>query len=332
MEKYSNTTRKIFKVNMSSFASSNLPQPFPMQGSKRRQAPLITKFIPSDASELIESFCGSSAISLAARASNPYLPIYLNDINKDIINLWSSILNSPEELLIGYQSIWEKQFHEPYGTQDSRDYFKMIRSKFNESQDRPPSEFLFILNRIVKGALRYNSSGDVNQSADGRRFGAKPETTAKRIMDSSKLLQGSHLASLNWVDSFSKATVKSLIYLDPPYQGTTETSDKRYIQGLSYAEFRDGVEDIISGDLSAIISYDAVEGPVTYGYPLHEDLPLLAIDVLTGVSAQGTLLRRKQESHETLYLTPALVKRLGGEDEIYNILISNKQNNQQSLF
>jgi DNA adenine methylase len=47
------------------------------------------------------------------------------------------------------------------------------------------------------------------------------------------------------------------------------------------------------------------------------------INVNTGASAQATLLGRDEETVESLYLSPALVDRLGGDwrvDEILNHL------------
>ncbi|WP_455115010.1 DNA adenine methylase [Rothia mucilaginosa] len=332
MIKNNGLNNEILRVETSAFPNLKLPQPFPLQGSKRKQASLITQLIPADSSELIESFCGSAAVALAARAKYPHLLIHLNDINTDIINLWDAIINSPHALADEYRIIWENQFKDDHKDKSPRDYFKLIRDDYNKSPNRPPAEFLFILNRIVKGALRYNLNGEINQSADGRRVGAKPGTTAERIIESSKLLSSAHLTSCDWIESLSNAQEKSIIYLDPPYQGTTDTSDKRYIQGLSYIDFREGVEDIISKNLSALISYDAIDGPVVYGRPLHKDLPLMTIDVVTGVSAQGTLLGRKQEAHETLYLTPALVERLGGTSKIYSLLSPGVHEYQQHLF
>ena len=58
------------------------------------------------------------------------------------------------------------------------DYYYKIRDQFNAGQ-KDPARMLFILARVVKGAVRYNVDGVMNQSCDKRRYGTKPETVAK---------------------------------------------------------------------------------------------------------------------------------------------------------
>ncbi|APT93624.1 hypothetical protein CPHO_02880 [Corynebacterium phocae] len=287
-----------------------------MQGSKRRQAPIIERLFPTRVSEVIEPFCGSAAVSLHLLASGFSGPVHINDKNGDIAALWEKIISHPEELAAEYKDIWLAQFTGDYGELSPREYFSLVRSRFNAAGERRPADFLFILNRIVKASLRYNQKGEVNQSADGRRRGARPDATAQRIMESSRLMQRAQVTSLDWLDCVAGADASAFIYLDPPYQGTTDTADKRYIEGLAYESFREGVHQLIRAGASALISYDAVQGPVSYGTPLHHDLDLLPIDVVTGVSSQATLLGRMQQAHETLYLTPALVDRLGGQESV----------------
>ncbi|MGK2309300.1 DNA adenine methylase [Cutibacterium sp. V970] len=231
-------------------------------------------------------------------------------------NLWRAIIAEPKRLSEGYEKVWREQFQDNCNHLSPREYFLRIRERFNAASHRDPADFLFILNRIVKAALRYNQRGEINQSADGRRVGAKPEVTRQRIMESSNLMQSTRVTSMDWLDCVKDASRDAFIYLDPPYQGTTETLDKRYIAGLPFEQFLEGVSLLIRNGSSALISYDAVCGPVTYGTPLHHEADLLPLDVVTGVSSQGTLLGRVQEAHETLYLTPALVERLGGKSMV----------------
>ncbi|MGV0005087.1 MAG: DNA adenine methylase [Candidatus Porifericomitaceae bacterium WSBS_2022_MAG_OTU9] len=47
---------------------SVLPHPFPYQGSKRGIAKLILPYFPVLAARLVEPFCGSAAVSIAAAA------------------------------------------------------------------------------------------------------------------------------------------------------------------------------------------------------------------------------------------------------------------------
>lgn len=306
------TTDQIVMITVyaADFTASPQPQPFPLQGSKRRQVPVINRLIPAGRPRLVEPFCGSAAVSIGARYYGLVGDVLISDSNASLITLWQDILKQPDRLAGDYETVWSAQFDTD--TPDPRAYFNMVRDRYNEATVGETADFLFLLNRIVKAALRYSKNGKMNQSADGRRTGAKPSTVKQRLVNSSQVLSGAHAQCDDWMDVLSSVTPEDIVYLDPPYQGTTDTRDQRYVSGMDVRVFEDGVRHAVTQGLSAIISYDALRGPALYGRPLDPAIGLVALDVITGLSAQGTLLGRRQEAHETIYLTPALVERLGG--------------------
>lgn len=308
-------------VYVSNFAASLQPQPFPLQGSKRSQVPIINQLLPTDCSRIVEPFCGSAAVSIGARYHQKTECVAISDSNLSIMRLWQAILIDPNSLAEQYAKIWYGQFDstEISRKSDVRAYFKMVRDRYNDAgHDRgEPADFLFLLNKIVKGALRYNGNGRMNQSADSRRLGAKPSTVRTRLLATSNILHGASAICRDYTVALEEASMDDVVYLDPPYQGTTDTRDKRYISGLSVDDFEDNVREASNRGLSLIISYDALRGEAIYGRPLDPAIGLLPLDIVTGLSAQGTLLGRKRETHETIYLSPALVERLGGVDEVY---------------
>jgi len=307
----------VMTIRATDFPASGQPQPFPMQGSKRLQVPIIRSLIPDGQPRLIEAFCGSAAVAIGARCAGLVGDVVISDANQSLMRLWCDILGNGSDLATRYASIWNAQFqNESLG---GNGYFNMVRARFNDAEitgEGDTADFLFLLNRIVKGSLRYSRTGAMNQSADGRRTGARPDTVRQRIVSTGSVLHGAQAIGCDWRDTIEIATTSDIIYLDPPYQGTTVTADTRYLSGLDVEVFEAGVCDMVRRNLSAIISYDAICGPAIYGRPLDVSLGLLVLDVVTGVSAQGTLLGRTTESHETIYLTPALVKRLGGQLDV----------------
>jgi DNA adenine methylase len=314
------STLGMFTVYSANFTAAPQPQPFPLQGSKRLQVPIINRLLPLGCSRLIEPFCGSAAVSIGARYHQKVETAVISDSNLSLMTLWQNILTDPEDLANRYANIWAGQLESSLsnGKPDTRDYFNVVRDRYNNAgAEGEPADFLFLLNKIVKAALRYSRSGRMNQSADGRRLGAKPSTVRTRLMATSAVLHGSSASCRDYADAIAEASIDDVIYLDPPYQGTTETRNKRYISGLSVDDFEEEVRRAVDRDLSLIISYDALKGKAIYGRPLDPTIGLLPLDIITGMSAQGTLLGRKQEAHETIYLSPALVERLGGTDEVF---------------
>lgn len=321
---------EMMTVYAAGFPASPQPQPFPLQGSKRGQVPVINRLIPPGRPRLVEPFCGSAAVSIGARYDALVSDVSISDANASIVRLWRDILACSDDLVARYERIWSAQFDS--ADSDPRGYFNLVRERYNCADEGDTADFLFLLNRIVKAALRYGKNGKMNQSADGRRTGAKPATVRERLRAVSSLMEGSDALHRDWRDALREATADDLIYLDPPYQGTTDTRDQRYLSGMSVDTFEEGVRAAVARGLSLIISYDALRGPAIYGRPLDPDLELLALDVITGVSAQGTLLGRKQEAHETIYLSPAVVERLGGVGEVSSRLNAGPLSQSELLF
>ena len=279
------------------------PHPFPYQGSKRSLAKHILPYIPSNTERLIEPFCGSAAVSIAAAASGVAKRFVINDVNASLMDLWAAILHDPEHLLEGYERVWNAQHT------NRKEYFLRIRSQFN--QTRKPHHLLYLLARIVKGAVRYSSDGSFNQSADNRRTGMKPANMRQNILGVSRLLSGrtDHTA-LDFRDVVVNANELDVVYMDPPYQGTSFSRDHRYLRGLTYNELADVLAQLNTRRVSYIVSYDGRTGEKYHGKSLPSDLHLHHMAIYAGKSSQATFLGETQDTVESLYLSPALVNRI----------------------
>lgn len=145
-------------------------------------------------------------------------------------------------------------------------FFK-IRKEFNKSHQ--PHHLLYLLARIVKGAVRYSVDGVFNQSADNRRSGMKPNTIRRNILNISHLLGNkTSIQSVDFRKVAYKARELDLVYMDPPYQGTSFTRDHRYFNGLTYDSFVEALSEMNEKDISFIISYDGVTGNKQHGKSL----------------------------------------------------------------
>ena len=159
-----------------------LPQPFQYQGSKRALASLILRYLPENMTRLVEPFCGSAAVSIAAAARGRVKEFWLNDFNKPLADLLGRMINSPKELAKSYADLWRAD-HE-----DALEHYYQVRESFNRNHDA--RLLLYLLARCVKGAVRYNGDGLFNQSPDKRRLGTRPETMKENIAAISALLRG----------------------------------------------------------------------------------------------------------------------------------------------
>lgn len=282
----------------------DVPHPFPYQGSKRALAHAILPFLPADTATLVEPFAGSAAISIASRYTRIAQHSVVNDVNAPLMAMWQFLITDAGALADQYELMWNESLADP------KAYFMAKRSEFNESND--PAILLYLLNRIVKGAVRYGKNGAFNQSADNRRLGARPDTVRERLNRTSRVMQGTQVYTGSYESLLIEADPADVVYMDPPYQGVTNVADHRYMTGLVREDFERALRRANANDVSYIISYDVVREDKKYGERLHDDLGLTHLHVVAGRSAQSTLSGGTDVTVESLYLSPALVSRLGG--------------------
>jgi DNA adenine methylase len=281
-----------------------VPQPFQYQGSKRSLAPMILPYLPVKFARLVEPFAGSAAMTIACAGRSRASRYWINDLNKPLAELLNLIINRPEEIADAYTELWKAD------AEDALEHFYTVRETFNRTQE--PKLFLYLLARCIKGAVRYNNEGLFNQSPDKRRLGTRPETMRQNIMAVSTLLRGKAVVtSHDFRDVLTASDEHDVVYMDPPYQGTSGDRDSRYLAGLSFDDFVTSLDGLNSRGLRYVISYDGRTGDKSYGEPLPKYLKLTHIELEAGRSTQATLLGREDETVESLYLSPALTKEIG---------------------
>jgi DNA adenine methylase len=281
----------------------DVPQPIPYQGSKRGIANKILDCFPKDVDRVIEPFAGSAAVSISAAFHKKAKRFLLNDRNEPLMQLWDKIINKPDEIADAYEKLWKSQKGQ------ERSFFNYIRDEFNKNHE--PHLFLFLLARIVKGAIRYNRAGMFNQSPDNRRKGRHPNLMKHDIVCTSRLLKGrTELFALDYKEILAKVDKSDIVYMDPPYQGVCGQHDQRYFKGVEFRQFVKDLEVLNQKEISFIVSYDGFTGEKKHGEFLPEKLGLTHIMVNAGRSTQATFLGQKADTIESLYLSPALVSRL----------------------
>lgn len=288
---------------------SRAPHLVQYQGSKRIIAPEILKLFPNHITRIIEPFAGTCAISILAALEEKAGKFILNDINEPLMKLMERCVNNPMDLANEYDDIWQKQFCEET---NNINHFYAIRDQFNSGM-QDPARMLFLLARVVKGSIRYNSQGIMNQSCDKRRYGTKPEIIRNNALKISALLKDKvQFLSLDYKEILDLAVPGDLIYLDPPYQGTSNNEhshDKRYIKGLEFDEFVSELEQLNKRGISYIVSYDGMTGEKKIGKILPHKLGLIHFYINAGISTQSTLNGKREVTYESVYLSNDLEKK-----------------------
>jgi len=274
----------------------SVPHPIPYQGSKRRLAPAILSLVPdSGYTRLVEPFAGSAAVTLAAASQRRFHSFLIGDALEPLALLWKTIIQDPAAIANGYEALWHREQEMPI------DAFYEIRTEFNT--DRDPAKLLYLLARCVKNAVRFNPSGEFNQSPDKRRKGTRPHLMEAELMAAHRVLHGkSSAVHSDFWRLFEQARAGDFFYLDPPYQGTSDGRDQRYIAGLSRERMIEGLAILNRKRIPFILSYDGSCGGRTYGEPLPEEVAhRILLDV--GRSSQATLNGRDETTIESLYVS-----------------------------
>lgn len=284
-----------------------VPHVIPYQGSKRKLAEDILSFMNFEIDTLYEPFVGSGAITLASAVEGKAKKFVVADKLEPLADLWKMIVNDPERLVQEYSILWNEQLSDP------REYFNKVRTDFNKTKS--PSALLYLIARCVKNAVRFNNNGEFNQGADHRRLGLKPEKIQREAKQISNLLKDKvSIFSGDFREVISSANENDLVYMDPPWQGTSGKKDPRYAFLLNIDELIDELDKLNGRNVPYMLSFDGTCGDKTYGVDLPASLDLFKVGLNAGRSSQAILLGRDDVTIESLYLSPALMRKTKKRD------------------
>jgi DNA adenine methylase len=250
---------------------------------------------------LYEPFAGSGAVTIAAARTDLAGEYRLSDTLAPLMEIWQRMMDAPTKLADEYEAIWQAQH-----TGDSLEHFNRVRRDFNESGGA--ARLLYLLARCVKNSPRFNKSGEFNQSPDKRRAGMRPAKMRSELARVSALLASRAIISASrFEDALSDAGPSDLVYLDPPWEGTTNGHDRRYHEGMDRQRLIDTLVSLHAREIPFLLSYDGRHGTKRYGDPLPESINAERFDLHAGRSSQATLLGRHALTIESLYVSKALL-------------------------
>jgi len=214
---------------------SELQPAIKWSGSKRPIAKEIVESFPENIDTYYEPFCGGCSVLYyllnSERKANKYI---CSDINNDLIDLWNTIKNNPNDVIENYSKMWNEL--QILSIADRRQYFYDVRTRFNK--EKSPYDFMFIMRTTTNGMPRYNKSGEFNNSFHITRGGINPKEFAITIEKWSKLLNENNVEFVcqNYNNIISNK--EDVVYLDPPYAGTKGM----YYGVIDYDKFWDWIK------------------------------------------------------------------------------------------
>ena len=199
-------------------------------GGKGQLIEQLEKHIPSDGEKVLtkyaEPFVGGGALLFNILSKYNFEEIYIGDINKELVNAYSVVKNSVNELI---KKLTKMQLaFVPMNENGRKYYYYNARDRFNSlilSKDtaiEKASLFIFLNKTCFNGLYRVNKKGQFNVP-----MGAYKNPTIcdeKNLRNVSEALQKVNIVCADY--SFSKDFIDkdTFVYLDPPYRPVSKTA------------------------------------------------------------------------------------------------------------
>ncbi|MCR5861238.1 DNA adenine methylase [Flavobacterium sp. J372] len=237
-------------------AKNKLVSPFlKWVGGKRQIMPSIVELLPKKIDNYIEPFVGGGAVLFHLQPKKAII----NDFNSELINVYNVIKHSLPEL------VEDLRRHD-----NEEGYFYKLRSldrtkEFNDLTDVQKASRVIYLNKTCfNGLYRVNNAGEFN-APFGRYKNPNivNEPTLKAV---SAYLKNNDVQILSgdYEDVLKQADKKSFVYLDPPYDPVSESSNfTGYIQGgwdiMDQVRLRDACNDLNSRGIKFLLSNSSTQ-------------------------------------------------------------------------
>ena len=185
-------------------------------GGKRQIIDQIFQYIPKNISTYYEPFFGGGAVLFELQPKKAII----NDINKELINLYEVIKNNTEEL------IEELKTHK-----NDEDYFYYVRELDRDKASynsltpiQKASRIIFLNKTCYNGLFRVNKSGEFN--APFGRYKNPNIVNEITIRAVSNYFNKADITfmSKDFAEVLKGARKGAFVYLDPPYDPVSDTA------------------------------------------------------------------------------------------------------------
>jgi DNA adenine methylase len=216
-------------------------------GGKYSLSDVINKMLPPG-DRLIEPFVGAGSVFL----NSDHESYILNDINKDLINLYQIIQSKPQKFIDDAKKIFCPE-------NNQAEAYYHLRTEFNATVDKYYRSLLFLyMNRHgYNGLCRYNKSGGYNVP-----FGKykKPYFPEDELWFFAEKAQNAIFICESYRQTFARAEDGDVIYCDPPYVPLSKTASFTSYAGNGFgldeqADLANAAEEIVDKkNVSVLIS------------------------------------------------------------------------------
>lgn len=178
-------------------------------------------------SNYVEPFVGGGAVLFDILNNHDLEHVYINDLNKELIDCYSVIKNNVDSLISELLNL-QRQFSS-CDSEGKKQFYYQKRKQFNDlKQKSNPNElqiaslFIFLNKTCFNGLYRVNKKGEFNVSLGKKNYFICDDKNLRYVsthLQNVTMTVGSYESTLSYIDD------KSFVYLDPPYRPLTTTSN-----------------------------------------------------------------------------------------------------------
>lgn len=224
-------------------------------GGKRRLVQAVLSRAPDHFTTYHEPFLGGGAVFFGLCREGRIRLAYLNDLNADLMNTYSAVRDHVDAVIEELARLADGYLSAPHKERGAV-YYRIRATKPLQEVSR--AAWLMFLNRTCyNGLYRVNRSGDFNVPHGDY---ANPRILdEERLLAASACLRTAELLSEDFPISCRRAVAGDFVYLDPPYQPLTATSNFTSYTTGNFGEsdqfrLRDEFEALTARGVAAILS------------------------------------------------------------------------------
>ncbi len=201
-------------------------------GGKTSLIPRLLQSVPSQFVNYYEPFLGGGALFLKISARTVRFNAHLSDVNGELINAYKVIKDYPEELI----RLLSKFQLEYDIAMDKMAYFYKKRHWRPVGEIESAARLIFLNKTCYNGLYRVNSRGEFNvpfgRYKNPRIFNTELIRVVSHVLHDTK----AELSSIDYKDAVASCGKSDFVYLDPPYQPPSKTSNFTDYTPIGFSE------------------------------------------------------------------------------------------------
>ena len=175
-------------------------------GNKQRFAHEIASYFPAKYGTYYEPFIGSGAVLATVTpergvGSDSFAPL---------IEIWQTLLESPELLKKWYSDRWTK-----FKAGEKVEEFERVKASYNKHPNG--ADLLFLCRSCYGGVVRFRQRDGYCSTPCGIHDPISPDSFAARVEEWHRRTNGATFIHADYHEAMAKARAGDVIYCDPPY-------------------------------------------------------------------------------------------------------------------